>query len=894
MKKTLLLPLTFMALTLTSCDFSFNGNSGEIVGQLTSLPTPSIREVSNDYVYWDEVPNASSYVIKINNYQENAGNQLKYSISSIMDNRVDANVPTELHIYVKAKGNQILYSDSEWSKEFTYTYTKKQSTSSENDKPQLLIPTNIQLNKNILSWNAVPNAIGYNLKINSTTDYTTAMNSYDISTLFNKSTTFNIQLQSIASTGSSYRNSEWTVLTPIIYEKTSEETGQTYDISGIGFAVNVVTAKNYSDVKKGNTVLDVSKIQNSDFIYDDSNLPNRDFKSISSNSIKDFVSNSSVTMDLNIDTNTKMRTMYCNVSSGVSSYVSFKYSDYRSKNFYCYDSWIPTYSLNLKNYKVRETYKNLYSQIFLNDLQALYVSQSQIDFESFFNKYGTHIIGSALYGGRLNVYYTTVTNEFTIDSAMSSKIKAKVDAGISNVNNGKTDFNFENEMKAVFNEKNFESSFYTTASGGNVFTATDLTGFSDGYKLWANSLNDSKNSVLIKYAEDGLIALWDILPTDYQNMKDAMRTAFKKYYEDNFANFIDSFDYSNTIDYAGGAGTIDNPYKISNPQHLQNISLNPDSYFELIADISFDHLLWTPIKTFNGVLNGKNHTIDGMIIDSINKVDLTNMSVGFICENFGTIQNLNFVNLYMDVAHIENTSEKRRIVAGIVGTNKENGIIKNVTLKNSNFKTVLQFETDACGNNGNLTVSLGGIAGFNYGTVSYCISSENSFAASTNTKFNTCDNISIIGGIVGSNYSILNNSVSKHISMYSYSTGGYYHLFQGSGRLKCWNGYIAGNNEGTVAYCISYNQDSGSSIVDVNDFAKYTSVREYNGLAFATNSNKGKFDNVYVVKVDSLDFLGSNTGYSEYIKEASYIVNKTKLWTKWKYRADTDDFYFEN
>ena len=106
--------------------FSFVG-CGDGDGGVTQLPAPINIEAHEDYIYWDEVPNASSYVIKINDIQENVGNSLKCSIAAIMDSRLDSNVSTELHIYVKAKGNQLLFSDSNWSSECVYTYTKTES-----------------------------------------------------------------------------------------------------------------------------------------------------------------------------------------------------------------------------------------------------------------------------------------------------------------------------------------------------------------------------------------------------------------------------------------------------------------------------------------------------------------------------------------------------------------------------------------------------------------------------------------------------------------------------------------------------------------------------------------------------------------------------------------------
>ncbi len=69
MKKVLMVFFgVILCFSLTACDLSFNKDGGEVIANLTQLPTPIITEVKDNYVYWDEVPNASSYVIKINNY----------------------------------------------------------------------------------------------------------------------------------------------------------------------------------------------------------------------------------------------------------------------------------------------------------------------------------------------------------------------------------------------------------------------------------------------------------------------------------------------------------------------------------------------------------------------------------------------------------------------------------------------------------------------------------------------------------------------------------------------------------------------------------------------------------------------------------------------------------
>lgn len=98
MKKFLTLFLSLIVcIPFSACSFSFDKNGGDLVSNLTKLPTPTITEVHDDYVYWNEVPNASSYIIRINDIQESIGNSLKCSIAAIMDAKLEINIPTELH-----------------------------------------------------------------------------------------------------------------------------------------------------------------------------------------------------------------------------------------------------------------------------------------------------------------------------------------------------------------------------------------------------------------------------------------------------------------------------------------------------------------------------------------------------------------------------------------------------------------------------------------------------------------------------------------------------------------------------------------------------------------------------------------------------------------------------
>lgn len=105
--------LLLITLCLTSCDFTFDGNSGELHNEATKLSAPmNIRVDENNVVHWSEVPNATSYIIQIGDETHQATTtELQYPISAMYSES-----KSDLYIKVKAKaGQSLLYSDSDWS-----------------------------------------------------------------------------------------------------------------------------------------------------------------------------------------------------------------------------------------------------------------------------------------------------------------------------------------------------------------------------------------------------------------------------------------------------------------------------------------------------------------------------------------------------------------------------------------------------------------------------------------------------------------------------------------------------------------------------------------------------------------------------------------------------------
>ena len=89
-------------------------------------------------------------------------------------------------------------------------------------------------------------------------------------------------------------------------------------------------------------------------------------------------------------------------------------------------------------------------------------------------------------------------------------------------------------------------------------------------------------------------------------------------------NVTAEFDIiANTVNFAGGNGTVEHPYQIANSEHLRNVELYPSAYFVLTADIVLPEVSagnnnFTPLfsdeNPFSGSLDGAGHKIINLAV----------------------------------------------------------------------------------------------------------------------------------------------------------------------------------------------------------------------------------------------------------------------------------------
>ncbi len=190
-------------------------------------------------------------------------------------------------------------------------------------------------------------------------------------------------------------------------------------------------------------------------------------------------------------------------------------------------------------------------------------------------------------------------------------------------------------------------------------------------------------------------------------------------------------DSGDTTKYAGGNGTVSEPYRISNREHFINMINAKAGYFELIADIDlgdwseYGIKKWAKNSTnspndFSGTFNGNNHSVTFFI--KVGKTSLKSWAFGlFPTVAHATIKNL-YVNADIQTYDPQNRGEKWDIhnddraedamIGGIIG------YAKNSTVTNCTVSGIIRYNSDGGGGD----TAVGGIIGYATSTaITECI-----------------------------------------------------------------------------------------------------------------------------------------------------------------------------
>lgn len=191
---------------------------------------------------------------------------------------------------------------------------------------------------------------------------------------------------------------------------------------------------------------------------------------------------------------------------------NMNYSDYMYQFYSTYNQNISEYSMELKNYKIaKNTFKTQINESYISDLGELFSGDmSEVEF---FDKYGTHVIAKAIYGGTFEINYSVVSNRYdvwgklfdTLAEYVQTDLYAKV--GINPI------VNFDVFEEFDFSTYRANQSLQIRTVGGNSSSSVSTFDMFNHYNYWTSSVAD--NPVVISTSNDGLIPLWDLLPSPY-------------------------------------------------------------------------------------------------------------------------------------------------------------------------------------------------------------------------------------------------------------------------------------------------------------------------------------------------------------------------------------------
>ena len=271
--------------------------------------------------------------------------------------------------------------------------------------------------------------------------------------------------------------------------------------------------------------------------------------------------------------------------------------------------------------------------------------------------------------------------------------------------------NLANSFVSKMNEPDMPYWIYTQASGfkflkGTLSNVHESTHLLNAHEFTFTTTGSYTYEWYVEGVKQSSTTSKAVLPTKAveQTGKVVLKSGTEKIMEANFvipAEIYGVEDHLYANSYAGGNGTQESPYIISNDIQLAKLALdvskgqNTDKYYRITADIDLSKAIWTPIgsyvydtnKTFKGFLDGVGHTIKNMRFDWYNTIN-DRCCYGLFTSIDGTSEKWSDVrNLIIDNANIkcDNASKltNTRCVGTLVGVIHHYSNIQNIIVRNS-------------------------------------------------------------------------------------------------------------------------------------------------------------------------------------------------------------------
>lgn len=362
---------------------------------------------------------------------------------------------------------------------------------------------------------------------------------------------------------------------------------EAYERGPIGRSLNLVTG-GPSSVNYEHQVL-------KDEYIDSVSLYKYDVDSSTNNT---FISSSFSGISQSISSTFGLNTEIDGVYKGIRGEISFGYdqagiesaSEYYTQYYYYNYKKLLLYSLHMQNLGYEnQTLKNNLSADFLDYLSSLQNGAS--NFDDFFDRFGTHLIISGEFGGKLEHKYSMFSNEVVMGNALMTTLKSSIVASVPLTGSLNLDASSSISTISELVNKSYYESDIINQYGGSIYDGN--------YVNWRGSLTES-NSGLIGFNSNSLVPLWDIVPTQFTGLANKMEQAFNNYYQVRINNIQ---GYYEPTKYIQNSETV--TYQRNFEYKITDSGRENQSYDIIFKDISIDVLEELGYTKFTLSISGK-------------------------------------------------------------------------------------------------------------------------------------------------------------------------------------------------------------------------------------------------------------------------------------------------
>ena len=367
---------------------------------------------------------------------------------------------------------------------------------------------------------------------------------------------------------------------------------------GLGYSVNLAKDECLDIDSINNSVLDVSSLSTTNTTINTSSTVIKH-----SNDFNDLVDQVESYYALSSSCSTSDYSLF--TGTVASKYPDTVNSDYVSNAYQYYSTYIYTYkhkSYSLSNYNTNLTsITRCLKDGYIDDLEALLYDDANIN--TFFDTYGTHVIGSMVTGGRLEINYSICSDMIdvwgekydSLTTYLSNNLYSKVQSSSSTIS-------FDPQTACDIHTAASNQYIGWQNQGGTDFTISSINQINTVFNAWKNSVTSYPEIIQPTY--DGLIPLWNLLPGDLNTTtyKNLFISKYNQYMasttesiSNNYVPTIIQEEYATTEYYPIRSGTLVVTDDSEFEQHCDVADLN--SFAELKYDY-FKHYGFTKMDVY--------------------------------------------------------------------------------------------------------------------------------------------------------------------------------------------------------------------------------------------------------------------------------------------------------